>query len=119
MTFDDLRNINFFQSLQKLMKEPVPLKVSYKLLTLQKKIHTERDKIEELLIPLWEKYCVLNDAKTMWVAKEGMQHEWTAVSKEFLSQTVEINLDKIKISDVENAKLSANELATLECLFES
>jgi len=113
--------VNGLESVKKLMASDLSIVTSYKLSKLAKKINEEFKDFEEKRIELIKKYG--EEVKD----KQG-QYKIDSPEKvklfneeldKLLKLKVKFEFDKVKLSDIKDAKLSANDLLSLEPFLEA
>ncbi len=102
--------------------------LSYQILKILKKLGEEKDIFNNTVRMLRNKYCkvdadgniVLNANGTFQI-KDGLEEEYKKEAQEFASLEVELDVDKIRLSQLSNEdiKLSPNELFTIEDFIET
>ncbi|MBK7107466.1 MAG: hypothetical protein IPH62_19540 [Ignavibacteriae bacterium] len=83
----------------KLSQSSFDIKTAYKLSRLILVLNTEYSKFDEFRIKLVEKYGTLQDSK--YIIKDENQEIFNSEFESLLSEEVEINTTKFKISDLE------------------
>lgn len=113
MTLTLLQIKNSETVLNKLLTSPLPVKVSYRLSKIIKKLNDELTQFENSRQKLFEKYGT-NDGQGAITVGEQNQAVFLKELNELLSETVELDDIKIHLDDIADIKFSAIEIAQLD-----
>ena len=110
--------LNSVEGLKKLVNEQLPVKTAYKLKRIMDAVTSESTRIEKTRVELITKYA---DPQTeeQKEKKEGIKvtTKVAEFQKDFLTlleEEVDLNCVQVPFSDIENVKISVNELTSLE-----
>ena len=128
MKMEVFSNISFFTSLNKLMNQDViPMKVAYRLKTIKQKLQKEMANYEEMRKDLVSNYADKDDKGEILYKSLNGPASFSVENEKLFSekfkelQGVEFDLglsSKIKISELGNVVLNANDLLNLSDLIE-
>ena len=96
-------------------KTNIPVKVGYTILKNRQKMRQVIEPFEEMRNSIFKKYA--NGKQTLQPTDEGYEEclqEMNAINND----DVEIDLEKIKLKDLENVELSAELISALMCMIE-
>lgn len=120
MQLKALSNPQFFQSLNKIMRAEIPVKLAWKLKGMAKFLDDQNKTYDDMRKELLKKHGEKDDKgelkmdeRGQVVFKEDGKDKFIKEHRELLEQPVEIK-DKIKLSDINGIKLSASDLLVLE-----
>lgn len=99
-------------SLSKLMEQPLPAKVSFKLMKLLNAVNEEVKLIEEQRMKLVKKYA--SDGNTVG---DDKREEFLKEFSDFLNDEVEMSWEPISIDSLGDLQLSVAELTRIQFLF--
>ena len=122
MKIDLGRILNSVPGLKKLVNEQLPVKTAYRLKRIMDAVTSESNHIEKARIELIQKYADVQTEEEK-AAKQPIKvtANLEVFQKEFLSlldTEVELNCIQIPFKDIEDVKMSVNELTSLEPWFE-
>ncbi len=108
------------ESLLKLLDIKLPIRVSYQLMKLTKKLNTEIDTFHTLREKFIKKYEIPDNIRNFNELPETIATPLLAEMDTLLDETLSIECYPVDFSNV-NVELSAKEIATLEpfCIFET
>lgn len=114
--------VNSAAGLRKLVNEPLPAKISYRIKRIMDAVTSESARVEAVRVDLITKYA---DEQTPEQKEKGDPIRVTQKIKEFqeefgpvLDEEIELNCEPLPFSDIENVKLTVQDLVTLETWFE-
>lgn len=106
-------------SLNKLVQMQLPVKISYRLSKVLKKISQELNTLEETRQTLVKKLGVLNeDTQQIEVPQDRVQ-DFVKEMEEVLSESYELEFIPIDIEEITNVTLSPADVINLEMFFEA
>jgi hypothetical protein len=106
-------------SLRHLADQALPLKISYRLSKFIKKVTEELTSIEQQRIKLVNQFGDEDKEKGMTTVSPEKEPEFQKMFTDFLNENIDIDIDPIKISDIENVKLSVVDIFNLDKIFVS
>jgi len=114
--------VNSALGLRKLVNEPLPAKISYRIKRIMDAVTSESVRVEKVRVELITKYA---DEQTDEEKAKNESIRVTKKLKEFqaefgplLDEEVELNCERLPFKDIENIKLTVQDLVTLETWFE-
>jgi predicted Abi (CAAX) family protease len=113
MTLTLLQIKNAEAVLNKLLTSPLPVKVSYRLSKIIKKLNEELTQFESSRQKLFEIYGVPNGQGEI-VVDEQNRTQFMKELNQLLAESVQLDDIKIPLDDIEDIKFSAVEIAQLE-----
>lgn len=119
-----ITNPVFRNALSKLMAAPLPLKVAYKLHSVDKVVKEELDKYDKCRLQALEQFGKRKEDGSLDADNAGNVYFEDGKDKDFVKQLqelldVEFEHAKIKVEEIEGkVELSGNELAALDGLLE-
>ena len=119
MTFKLFELRNMAPSLRHLADQALPLKISYRLSKFIKKVTEELSSIEQQRIKLVNQFGEKDEEKGITTVSPEKEPEFQKIFTDLLNENVEIDIDPIKISDIENVKLSVADILNLDKIFVS
>ena len=108
--------VNLKPSLEKLIVQDLPIKIAYKLSKLVKRLNEEYVIYSKNKNNLFEKYGTKEKEK-ITVKPENMK-QFKKDLEELLEIEVKMNIDKIKLSDLNTIKISTIDMTNLDILIE-
>lgn len=99
--------------LNKLLTSPLPVKVSYRLSKIIKKLNEELTQFENSRQKLFEKYGTDDGQGSLTVGDQN-QAVFLSELNSLLAETVDLEDIKIQLDDIADIKFSAVEIAQLE-----
>ena len=114
--------VNSSSGLKKLVNEPLPAKVAYRIKRIMDAVTSETVRVEKIRVELIQKYADEQTEeekaanKPVRVSKnlKGFQEEFGPL----LDEEIELNCATLPFKDIENVKLSVQDLVSLEPWFE-
>jgi|GEM_PF-5186324 len=103
--------------LQKVSSFSLPAKVSYNIMRNTRKIEHELKPFEETRLKLVDKFGTVGDDGRTKVTPENMELFYKEVAT-MLEEDVDIDIRLIKINDLQDVKLSPNEIQYIEFMLE-
>ena len=113
--------LNSVEGLRKLVNTELPVKTAYRLKRIMDAVTSEGSHIEKVRVELIHKYADEQTEEEKKKEPPKVTKRMGEFQKEFLSlleSEVELNCLQIPFKDIENVKLSVNELTSLEPWFE-
>lgn len=114
--------VNSAAGLRKLVNEPLPAKIAYRIKRIMDAVTSESARVEKVRVELITKYA---DEQTDEQKEKGEPIRVTKKLKEFqeefgplLDEEVELNCETLPFTDIEDVKLTVQDLASLETWFE-
>lgn len=106
-------------ALNKLMSKEVPIKVGFQLSKIAKKLNEELSIYNDNRVKLIKKYGEEDKKKNgnYNIKKENIETFQKELT-ELMEVKVKVDIDKIKIKEIENVKLSGGDLLALDFLLE-
>ena len=116
------RILNSVEGLKKLVNEQLPVKTAYRLKRIMDAVTSESQRIEKTRVELIKKYAdpqtdeqkAKNEAIQVTTNLESFQKDFLGL----LEEEVDLNCNQIPFNDIEDVKMSVNELTSLEPWFE-
>lgn len=114
ITIEQLHSIQV--SLGKLLDQDLPIRMAYRMGKLAKTVREELNEFEEARVKLVEKIGekVEEDGKEKISVPKDKMEVFSQELKSLLDEEVDVDFEPIKISDVEDIKLSAIDMANLD-----
>ena len=103
--------------LKKLVNFSLPAKASYNIMRNMKKIEHEIKPFEESRMKLVEKYGKENEEGKISVTEENLQSFYVEIASLF-EEEIEVDVRTIKIEQLEDAKLTPNEIQFIDFMIE-
>lgn len=118
MQLQKLVDVEFFKAVEELTSQPVGVVLAYKLSDLLEKVKKERFKFESLRQTLISRYGEKDEAgrfKTNEAKTEYLLKDKEAFDKEYKDLTeIEVDLPKIKLSELEVIKISGKTMSQIK-----
>ena len=106
--------VNGKAALSKLLNEPLPIKASYRLSKIIRKVESELKDFEAKRFELIKKYGAEDQEKQTWTVIPENVETFTKEINDLLSLEISLELDALHVEELGNASISATELLQLE-----
>ena len=105
-------------SLGKLAQAQLPVKLSYDLAKLLKKLNDEYTLIEDQRVALVKKHGEEIDGGEFTIANDEQKENFLNEFNELLDNDIEVDFEKINVDQLGNISISPNELSSLSFIFD-
>lgn len=104
-------------AIDKIMRAVLPIKVSYRLSKMVSLINTELDYLDKARTKLAASYGVDNGKGEIQIKKENIE-QFSKEINQLMTEKVELNIERIKLSEIQEVKLSAVDILSLGKILE-
>ena len=123
MTIRELRNNNLLGAVERLKREFVDLKTATKILGISRALRDEMSKAQELFDVILKKHYSPHEdpeqkKKGVFMPKDGKAEECVKIMNEFEGTKIQFKFPKLKMEELGDIKITANELEGLKPLLD-